>query len=64
MATFGTVERLLDAIEYCEQLGLASLFYPSGPNDVAPSAYNAHDVSTGLPSSPLPPSGSAAGFGA
>jgi L-alanine-DL-glutamate epimerase-like enolase superfamily enzyme len=33
---------------------LASLFYPDGPNDVAPSAYN-EGPSEGLPKSPLPP---------
>jgi hypothetical protein len=40
---------------------LASLFYPEGPNDVAPSEYNAGEPRPGLPQSPLPaPSG--AGF--
>ena len=33
---------------------LASLFYPDGPNDVAPSEYNAGDPRSGLPQSPLP----------
>jgi hypothetical protein len=33
---------------------LASLFYPDGPNDVAPSVYN-EGPSDGLPKSPLPP---------
>ena len=38
---------------------LASLFYPDGPNDVAPSEYNAGGPREGLPQSPLPaPSGS------
>ncbi|MFB6079170.1 MAG: hypothetical protein ABEJ80_09345 [Halarchaeum sp.] len=32
---------------------LASLFYPDGPNDVAPRAYNDPDVPDGLPGSPL-----------
>ncbi|MFL6037755.1 MAG: hypothetical protein ACJ74B_03900 [Gaiellaceae bacterium] len=37
---------------------LASLFYPDGPNDVAPSEYNAGAPRAGLPQSPLPaPSG-------
>jgi hypothetical protein len=37
---------------------LASLFYPDGPNDVAPSEYNAGEPRPGLPLSPLPaPSG-------
>jgi hypothetical protein len=37
---------------------LASLFYPDGPNDVAPSDYNAGGPRSGLPQSPLPaPSG-------
>ena len=34
---------------------LASVFYPDGPNDVAPSAYNEGGPRTGLPQSPLPP---------
>jgi hypothetical protein len=34
---------------------LASVFYPDGPNDVAPSAYNEGEPRTGLPQSPLPP---------
>ena len=34
---------------------LASLFYPGGPNDVAPSEYNAGGPRPGLPQSPLPP---------
>jgi len=34
---------------------LASLFYPEGPNDVAPRGYNAPTHSDGLPSSPLSP---------
>ena len=33
---------------------LASLFYPDGPNDVAPSDYNTGDPRPGLPQSPLP----------
>jgi len=32
---------------------LASLFYPDGPNDVAPGGYNAPKPTAGLPSSPL-----------
>lgn len=37
---------------------LASVFYPDGPNDVAPSAYNDGGPRTGLPQSPLrPPEG-------
>jgi hypothetical protein len=37
---------------------LASVFYPDGPNDVAPSEYNAGDPRAGLPQSPLlPPTG-------
>jgi hypothetical protein len=71
---FGTIERLLECIEYCAaggiqmfgggqfELGvgrrhiqvLASLFYPEGPNDVAPREYNAGDPRPGLPQSPLP----------
>jgi hypothetical protein len=34
---------------------LASLLYPDGPNDVAPSEYNEGDPRPGLPQSPLPP---------
>jgi len=34
---------------------LASVFYPSGPNDVAPSEYNTGAPRGGLPQSPLPP---------
>jgi hypothetical protein len=33
---------------------LASVFYPEGPNDVAPSAYNEGGPREGLPQSPLP----------
>jgi len=33
---------------------LASLFYPDGANDVAPSAYNEGGARRGLPTSPLP----------
>jgi len=33
---------------------LASVFYPDGPNDVAPSAYNECEPRAGLPQSPLP----------
>jgi hypothetical protein len=35
---------------------LASVFYPDGPNDVAPSVYNEGEPRQGLPQSPLPPS--------
>jgi hypothetical protein len=34
---------------------LASLFYPGGPNDVAPSEYNAGGPRPGLPQSQLAP---------
>jgi hypothetical protein len=34
---------------------LASLFYPDGPNDVAPRAYNDPEVDPDLPTSPLSP---------
>jgi hypothetical protein len=33
---------------------LASVFYPEGPNDVAPSVYNEGEPREGLPQSPLP----------
>ena len=32
---------------------LAGLFYPGGPNDVAPGGYNDPDVPAGLPTAPL-----------
>lgn len=42
---------------------LASLFYPDGPNDVAPSAFNDPDIEGGLPESPLDPPAATPGFG-
>jgi hypothetical protein len=36
---------------------LASLFYPDGPNDVAPHEYNEGEPREGLPQSPLEPRG-------
>jgi hypothetical protein len=43
---------------------LASVFHPSTPNDVAPAAFNIHrlDPPPGLPTSPLEPQPSPAGF--
>ncbi|WP_418280013.1 hypothetical protein [Halorubrum sp. DTA98] len=41
---------------------VAALFYPDGPNDVAPRAFNDPDASPPYPSSPLRPSADAAGF--
>jgi len=41
---------------------LASLFHPGSPNDVAPSGYNDPRPVPGLPTSPLAPSPSKAGF--
>lgn len=41
---------------------LASLFHPGAPNDVAPVAYNATDLPSDLPSSPLPPRAAPTGF--
>ena len=81
---FGTIARLLEAIEHCEHHGiklygggqfelaigrrqiqeLASLFYPTGPNDVAPGGYNALTAEPDLPQSPLAGFGLSAGFGA
>ncbi len=42
---------------------LASLFYPDGPNDVAPVGYNAPEARAGLPVSPLAPADRVVGFG-
>ncbi|PCR89175.1 enolase-like domain-containing protein [Natrinema ejinorense] len=42
---------------------LASLYYPDGPNDVAPRAYNDPDVADGVPESPLEPPANPDGFG-
>ncbi|WP_336001717.1 hypothetical protein [Halorientalis halophila] len=41
---------------------LASLFYPDGPNDVAPGAYNDPELEGDLPASPLDPPADPAGF--
>lgn len=41
---------------------LASVFYPSSPNDVAPAGYNAPEPRAGLPRSPLPPPPDTPGF--
>jgi hypothetical protein len=41
---------------------LASLFHADGPNDTAPSGYNAEDPSAELPASPLTPAPAATGF--
>jgi hypothetical protein len=39
-----------------EQLqAIASLFYPDGPNDIAPAAYNVPELDAQLPRSPLSP---------
>jgi hypothetical protein len=71
---FGTVRKLVECIEACEERGIAmygggqfelgagrrqiqkvaSVFYPDGPNDVAPSEYNEGGARPGLPTSPLP----------
>jgi len=71
---FGSLARLLECIEACEQRGvamygggqfelgvgrrqiqtLAGVFYPDGPNDVAPGVYNEGGPRRGLPRSPLP----------
>ena len=42
---------------------LASLFYPDGPNDVAPIGYNEPQARAGLPASPHAPAAQVAGFG-
>jgi hypothetical protein len=41
---------------------LASLFHPQAPNDVAPTGFNLPELAAGLPSSPLAPAPSPAGF--
>ena len=41
---------------------LASLFHADAPNDVAPGAFNLPETPAGLPSSPLVPTPSSAGF--
>ncbi|SNZ12671.1 L-alanine-DL-glutamate epimerase [Natronoarchaeum philippinense] len=41
---------------------LASLFYPDGPNDVAPRAYNDPELGDDLPTSPLAPPDDALGL--
>jgi len=41
---------------------LASLFHPSGPNDVAPAGFNAREPDADLPASPLAPRLAATGF--
>jgi L-alanine-DL-glutamate epimerase-like enolase superfamily enzyme len=41
---------------------LASLFHPDGPNDTAPSGYNADTPAASLPSSPLDPAPAPVGF--
>ena len=41
---------------------LAALFHPDGPNDVAPSGYNAGTPAADLPPSPLPPAPAPVGF--
>ncbi len=41
---------------------LASLFYPTAPNDVAPGGYNAAALADDLPTSPLEPPADLSGF--
>jgi hypothetical protein len=41
---------------------LASLFHPDGPNDTAPSGYNAETPAADLPASPLDPAPARTGF--
>ncbi len=41
---------------------LASLFHADGPNDTAPSGYNADTPAAELPQSPIPPAAAATGF--
>lgn len=42
---------------------IAALFYPDGPNDLAPRAYNMPSAQSGLPTSPLDPPVGSPGFG-
>lgn len=42
---------------------LASVFYPNGPNDIAPTGYNDPEPRADLPSSPLDPPVDPKGFG-
>jgi hypothetical protein len=42
---------------------LASLYYPAGPNDVAPGGYNDPKIDPNLPTSPLSSPDGSAGFG-
>ena len=42
---------------------LASVFYPDGPNDIAPGGYNVPDPPADLPDSPLDPPADPVGFG-
>ena len=80
---FGTVESLLETIDYCEErdvslygggqfeLGvgrdqiqaLAALWYPDGPNDVAPRPYNDPNHEGDLPGSPIDVAPEGPGFG-
>ncbi len=41
---------------------LASLFYPDGPNDIAPRAYNLPTVPDEVPAPPLSPPSDVTGF--
>ena len=41
---------------------LASIFHPDAPNDIAPIAYNDHELPPDLPTSPLDPAPSTTGF--
>jgi hypothetical protein len=41
---------------------LASIFHPNGANDVAPSGFNAADLSSELPASPMRPPIAPLGF--
>ena len=42
---------------------LASVLYPDGPNDVAPRGFNQPEPPAGMPSSPMPVTAPATGFG-
>ncbi|MFC4248138.1 hypothetical protein ACFOZ7_14545 [Natribaculum luteum] len=61
IACYGGGQFELDVGRGQNQL-LASLFYPDGPNDLAPRRYNEPDLPETLPASPLEPPAEPVGF--